>query len=87
LTNNVRDSPDPASFDRAGSARQRHDSKRGPTGVDDQVDKRLYGTRSSRASDRVVAGERDEAIRILEEFAHIDLPMFERTIMCMNIAE
>lgn len=51
------------------------------------MDKRLYGTRSSRASDRVVAGERDEAIRILEEFAHIDLPMFERTIMCMNIAE
>lgn len=50
------------------------------------MDKQLYENLASRASDLVVAGKRDEAIRILEELVHSDLPLFDRAIMCMNIA-
>jgi tetratricopeptide (TPR) repeat protein len=50
------------------------------------VDKQLYASLANRASDLVTAGERDQAIEILEELVISDLPVFDRAMMCMNIA-
>ncbi len=50
------------------------------------MDKQLYQSLASRASDLVVAGDRLAAIEILEELVHSDLPDFDRAMMCMNIA-
>lgn len=50
------------------------------------MDKQLYASLANRASDLVVAGERLEAIEVLEELVRSDLPDFDRAMMCMNIA-
>ena len=50
------------------------------------MDRQLYTSLATRASDLVVAGERHQAIEILEQLVASDLPAFDRAIMCMNIA-
>ena len=50
------------------------------------MDRQLYAALASRASDLVVAGDRLQAIEILEEILRSDLPALDRAIMCMNIA-
>ena len=50
------------------------------------MDRQLYTSLANRASDLVVAGERLEAIEVLEELVRSDLPDFDRAMMCMNIA-
>lgn len=50
------------------------------------MDKQLYASLANRASDLVVAGQRLEAIDVLEELVRSDLPDFDRAMMCLNIA-
>ena len=50
------------------------------------MDKQLYASLASRASRLVEAGDREQAIGILEELVRSDLPVFDRAMMCMNIA-
>lgn len=50
------------------------------------MDKQLYASLASRASTLVESGDRDQAIEILEELVRSDLPVFDRAMMCMNIA-
>ncbi|HMM67286.1 MAG TPA: hypothetical protein PKC03_10120 [Dokdonella sp.] len=50
------------------------------------MDKQLCAALAGRASALVEAGDRDEAIGILEELVRSDLPVFDRAMMCMNIA-
>ena len=50
------------------------------------MDRQLYASLASRASDLVVAGDRPGAIEVLEELVRSDLPDFDRAMMCMNIA-
>lgn len=50
------------------------------------MDKQLYASLANRASDLVVAGDRLQAIEVLEELVASDLPDFDRAMMCMNIA-
>lgn len=50
------------------------------------MDKQLYTSLANRASDLVVAGDRLNAIDVLEELVRSDLSAFDRAMMCMNIA-
>lgn len=50
------------------------------------MDRTLYQTLSRRAADLVEAGDRQQAIVILEELVQSDLPALDQAIMCMNIA-
>lgn len=50
------------------------------------MDQSLYAALANRASDLVVAGDRQQAIGILEELVASDLPDFDRAMMCLNIA-
>lgn len=50
------------------------------------MDKQLYASLANRASDLVVAGQRLEAIDVLEELVRSDLSDFDRAMMCLNIA-
>lgn len=50
------------------------------------MDRQLYSSLASRASDLVDAGDRPAAIELLEQLVHSDLPEFDRAMMCMNIA-
>ena len=50
------------------------------------MDPQLYASLAGRASDLVVAGQRLEAIELLEELVRSDLPDSDRAMMCMNIA-
>lgn len=50
------------------------------------MDRQLYASLASRASDLVVAGDRLQAIELLEELVRSDLPDLDRAMMCMNIA-
>ena len=50
------------------------------------MDRQLYASLANRASDLVVAGDRLQAIEVLEELVASDLPDFDRAMMCMNIA-
>lgn len=50
------------------------------------MDKQLYTSLASRASGLVESGDREQAILVLEELVRSDLPVFDRAMMCMNIA-
>ena len=50
------------------------------------MDRTLYTSLARRASDLVDAGDRDQAIEILEQLVTSELPDLDRAYMCMNIA-
>lgn len=50
------------------------------------MDRHLYASLANRASDLVVAGDRLQAIDVLEELVASDLPDFDRAMMCLNVA-